>query len=110
MDMPKLAYVLSVSTVLAVVAIWQSRLLMETGHRLRDIRGELQRQRAIGRLYSAQASKLRSPQRIVHLVNDLQLGLIHPGPSGRQGAPPPSPELPRADDGDGFVTASDTAF
>ena len=76
----KCAYLVGVATVLALVAVWQSRLLVQKGYRLQQIRAEIRRQEVLARIYSAQTSQLKSPQRIAHLVDTLSLGLIHPDP------------------------------
>ncbi len=74
----KIVFIQIVIASVGLCLLWQSRLVRRTGHRLdqiqkraTDIEAQIQR-------CEAHLSKLKSPQRILRLVQTLDLDLVHP--------------------------------
>ena len=79
MRVAKVFYIQAVVTVLALCVVWQGALTRKTGYRQELITRAIERYEAEAQEYSAQISKLSSPQRILHLINYLALDLTHEG-------------------------------
>ena len=76
MKLARVTCVLAICTALAMAVVWQSKLVAGAGHELQSLRCVIRRERAVGEIYRLQVSQLRSPGRIVKLVDDLALGLV----------------------------------
>jgi len=76
MDLAKYFYVVSLSTFLALLVVWESTLIRERGYRLDRLNTEVQRSEARAQIYRAQLGKLKSPGRVVHLLKELQIDLV----------------------------------
>ena len=72
---PRLLCLLLLATALALAVVWQNAALRQAGRRLESLRAELAEERAEQLTYRAHLSKLRSPQRILRLVQWLGLDL-----------------------------------
>lgn len=65
----------AVITALALCVVWQGSLARRAGYRQEELRRKIELYAAEAHEYRAQTSKLRSPQRILYLVNYLALDL-----------------------------------
>ena len=81
--------VLSVQATVAALAlcvVWQSSVARQSGYRLEELRREIASSEAEVHKYEAQLSKLKSPQRILSLLDQFGLDLLEP--SGNAGESP----------------------
>ena len=76
MKLSRIICVLALSTTLALVVVWQSKLVARAGHDVQGLRGAFRREKAVGEIYRLQVTQLRSPRRIVKLVDELALELV----------------------------------
>jgi len=83
MRVAKVFYIQAVVTALALYVVWQGALIRKTGYRQELITRTIECYEADAQEYSAQISKLSSPQRILHLINYLALDLTHEGAGQR---------------------------
>lgn len=88
----RIIFVKVVLAALALCIVWQSRAVRREGHRLEKIERRAETvERQIQRC-EAHISKLKSPQRIMRLVNSLGFDLAHP-PTVQE-VPEPQSETP----------------
>ena len=72
-------YIQAVVTALALCVVWQGSLARKIGYRQEVLSRRIELRAAEGKEYRAQISRLKSPQRILYLVDSLALNLTHPG-------------------------------
>ncbi len=72
----KSLYILALTTLLALLVVWESAAIRRKGYALQQISSNLKREQALQYLYRAQITKLSSPQRILRLVRRLELDLV----------------------------------
>ncbi len=87
MNVVRILYVEAVLTALALCVVWQAAEVRKAGYRLEALRRERERRTAELQSYRAHVGKLKSPQRILHLVETLGLRLTEPvaGPNAIPG-------------------------
>ena len=78
MRVARILYVQAVLTALALCVLWQGVLVRQAGYRLERLRRDAEERQAEVEKYRAQVSKLKSPQRVVQLVEKLGLNLALP--------------------------------
>lgn len=91
-------FVLCVVTALALCVVWQAREGRRAGYRLEELRREAECRQAEVHVYQAHVSKLKTPQRILKLVESLGLPL-------EQSSPQPPAVAGRDDAAASFRTA-----
>lgn len=74
----KVVFIQIVIASLGLCLLWQSRLARQTGHQLDQIQKRASNVEAQIQRCEAHLSKLKSPQRIMRLVQTLDLNLVHP--------------------------------
>ena len=100
MQIIKVLYIQMLLTALALCLIWQSTLARHEGYRLELLRREIENAKVEAQKYSAQISKLRSPQRVERLVERLGLDIEQapqppePAPDTDSDGPPDGDSLP----------------
>ena len=80
MNPVRIIYVLSVVTALALCLVWQTREVRQAGYRLEELRREAECRQTEVHVYQAHVSKLKTPQRILKLVESLGLPLQQSSP------------------------------
>ncbi|MFW5914943.1 MAG: hypothetical protein ACOCTQ_00580 [Planctomycetota bacterium] len=83
MQVMKIVLLQLIIVALALCVLWQDRQVMREGLRLEANRQEMAATREGIRRCEAHLSKLKSPQRILRLVDVLGLQLTHPVPEFR---------------------------
>ncbi len=85
----RVVYITAVGTVLALALVLQSAAIRQSGYRLEELRAGIVEGQTENAIYRAHISKLKSPRRVMMLVEALGLGLeIRPVPAARtEGAP-----------------------
>ena len=71
----RVVYIALVATALALALVLQSAAIRESGYRLEDLRAEIAEVRTEHAVHLAHVSKLKSPRRVLSLVQTLGLGL-----------------------------------
>jgi len=84
MDVARILYVQLVITALALCLLWQGIVIRQTGYRLEKLHREAEELTAEIEKYQAQVSKLKGPQRVVRLVEELDLNLEQPTPDAAE--------------------------
>jgi hypothetical protein len=102
----KTAYLMALATLLALCLVWQSASLRNVGYRIESLRRETAEQRDQAVAYRAQLSRLKSPRRILGLVDWLGLQLAEPEPALVDAPAPGADATPPAVS----TTRTDTAF
>ena len=76
----RVLYVMLVLSVLALCVVWQSREVQRAGYCLERIQQEADSRMAEIQTNEAYIGKLKSPQRVTHLLTTLGLKLEQPAP------------------------------
>jgi cell division protein FtsL len=88
----RVIFVEVVIAALALCTVWQSRVARREGHRLEELQQRVRRREERIQRCRAHISKLKSPQRIMRLVQSLGLRLQHPARVSAAPGEPPAPE------------------
>ena len=85
----RVVYITVVGTILALALVLQSAAIRESGYRLEELRAEIAEGQTENAMHLAHISKLKSPRRVLALVEALGLGLEErPVPAaGTEGVP-----------------------
>ncbi len=75
MHIARVLYVQAVVTALALCVVWQTAQIRKEGYCLEELRREKERCETEVHSYRAHIEKLKSPQRVLHLVEALRLPL-----------------------------------
>ncbi len=85
----RVVYITAVGTVLALALVLQSAAIRQSGYRLEELRAEIVEGQTENAIHRAHISKLKSPRRVMMLVEALGLGLEkRPVPAARTESAP----------------------
>ncbi|MGD2174323.1 MAG: hypothetical protein PVJ27_02885 [Candidatus Brocadiaceae bacterium] len=101
----KVLLMMVLSAAFALAVVWQSAAMREAGYRLQDLRSQIVEQRARRAVYLTHLSRLKSPRRIVALLDWLGLDLQEPSAGSAHLGPIALDETDAVDTGGAITVA-----